>query len=259
MLWQIDDTNNFTHILRISSPMPFTLVRSSLVSTNGGVAILLRQATPFRLMDLPLHIRTKILRYTLKHDRPNISIVMKPSERRPWSPGYKAKNSLAVLAASKQLHTEAAPIVYNHTFEFPGTPVATDFLLRIGSHRRFLTSLRSDTYTSQSARTLFHLLTEAKHLHCLSFAHMSSSETPKQAIKTIWGDAMEWLMSVDKNDPTKGLEVLVFDEQAFHVRERDRETGLVKILQWGPAEQLEFLRGLSGKMVAEGRKKKKSE
>jgi hypothetical protein len=66
-------------------------------------------------------------------------------------------------------------------------------------------------------------------------------------------------MSVDKNDPIQGLEVLVFDEQAFHVRERDRETGLVRILQWGPAEQLEFLRGLSGKMVAEGRKRKKSE
>jgi hypothetical protein len=188
---QIDDTNNFTHIIRLNSPMPFTLVRSSLDSTNGGVAIHLRQETPFRLMDLPLHIRTKILQYTLEHDRPNIGIVMKPTERRPWAPDYKAKNIMAVLATSKQLHAEAAPIVYSHTFEFPGTPVATDFLLRIGSHRRFLTSLRSDTYTSQSARTLFHLLTEAKYLQRLSFAHISSSETPKHAIKTIWGDAME--------------------------------------------------------------------
>ena len=75
-----------------------------------------------------------------------------------------------MLGANKQLHAEAAPIAYSQTFEFPGTQVATDFLLRIGTHRHFLTSLRNETYSSQSARTLFHLLTEARNLQRLSFA-----------------------------------------------------------------------------------------
>ena len=66
-------------------------------------------------------------------------------------------------------------------------------------------------------------------------------------------------MGVDRNDPTKGLEVLVFDEQAVHMREKDKEAGGFKVLQWGPAEQLETLRGLKARMVAEGRKRKKGE
>jgi hypothetical protein len=68
---------------------------------------------------------------------------------------------------------------------------------------------------------------------------------------------MEWLMGVVRNDPTKGLEVLVFDEQAFHMREKDKEAGGFKVLQWGRAEQLEFLKGLRAKMVTEGRKRKR--
>ena len=92
---------------------------------------------------------------------------------------------LAILATNKLLHAEAAPIVYTQPFSFPGTQVPTDFLLRIGTHRRFLTSLRSETYTSQSARTLFHLLLSSPHLQQLSFAHISPSENPEQAIKTV--------------------------------------------------------------------------
>jgi hypothetical protein len=186
-------------------------------------------------------------------------VAIKPSEQRAWAPAYHAKNMLAVLGANRQLHAESAPIAYSQTIEFPGTQAATDFLLRIGTHRRFLTSLRSETYSSQSARTLFHLLTEAQNLQRLSFAHISSSENPKQAVKTTWSDAMEWLMGVDRNDPTKGLEVLVIDEQAFHMREKDKAAGGFKVLQWSLAEQLEFLKGPRAKMVTEGWKRKREE
>jgi hypothetical protein len=70
---------------------------------------------------------------------------------------------------------------------------------------------------------------------------------------------MEWLMGVDRSDPTKGLEVLVLDEQAFHMREKDKTAGGFKVLQWGLAEQLEFLKGLRVKMATEGRKRKRED
>jgi hypothetical protein len=110
-------------------------------------------------------------------------MVMKTVERRPWAPEYMAKNMLAVLGASQQLHAEAAPIEYGQVFVFLGTQVATNFLLRVGSHRRFLTSLRSETYTSQSARTFFHLLVEAHNLCQLSFAHISSSKPRSRRLR----------------------------------------------------------------------------
>jgi hypothetical protein len=99
-------TSTFTHVLYLSSPIPFTLVRSSLLATGpnaGHVALLFRQETPFRLMDLPLHIRAKILKYTLKHHEPTISVVIKPSERRPCTPSYKVKNMLAILATNNSM------------------------------------------------------------------------------------------------------------------------------------------------------------
>lgn len=74
-------------------------------------------------------------------------------------------------------------------FQFPGTQVVADFLMRIGSNRKFLRSLRSETYVTQSARTMFHLLSESPHLERLSFAHVSSGENAKTAVKNIWNDA----------------------------------------------------------------------
>jgi hypothetical protein len=70
---------------------------------------------------------------------------------------------------------------------------------------------------------------------------------------------MEWLMGVDKNDPTKGLEVLVFHEQAFHMREKVKGIDRHRVLQRGPAEQLEFLKGLRAKMMTDGKRRKKTE
>lgn len=43
------------------------------------------------------------------------------------------------------------------------------------------------------------------------------------------------------------------------MREKDKEAGGFKVLQWGPAEQLEFLKGLRAKMVAGGKQMKKAE
>ncbi|KAF1840030.1 uncharacterized protein K460DRAFT_241833, partial [Cucurbitaria berberidis CBS 394.84] len=248
-------TFDWVHLMKLRSDMPFRLVKSTVLRSGPyatHVAILLRQDVPFRILALPLHIRTKILRLTLKHEEPSIPIVIKQSSARSiWSPTYHARFLLAMLQTCKQIHAEAAPLVYGQSFYFPSTQVICDFLLRIGNHRRFLRSLRSETYASRSARTMFHLLAEARYLERLSFAHVSSSETPKAAVKNIWNDAENWLLGLDRNNPCKGLDVLVFDEQAFHMREKDLEAGGFKVLQWGPAEQLEFLKGLRAKMVAE--------
>jgi len=70
---------------------------------------------------------------------------------------------LALLRTCKQIHAEATPIVYTQPFSFPGTQVVADFLLRIGSNRRLIRSLQSSTYATQSARTMFHLLSEVSH------------------------------------------------------------------------------------------------
>jgi hypothetical protein len=85
---------------------------------------------------------------------------------------------------------------------------------------------------------MFHLLAEAPNLSKLSFAHVSSSETPKKAVNNIWNDAGVWLVAIDRNNPTKGLDILEFNDKAFHMRERNKKAGEVKITCWGPNEQV---------------------
>jgi hypothetical protein len=96
---------------------------------------------------------------------------------------------------------------------------------------------------------MFNHLSSARSLQKLSFAHVSSNESPKKAVKNIWNDAGAWLEALDHSNPTKGLDILEFDEQAFHVREKDKKTGTLKVTCWGPSEQVSRLLSLVVKGV----------
>jgi hypothetical protein len=52
-----------------------------------------------------------------------------------------------------------------------------------------------------------------------------------------------WLAGIDREDPPKGLGILVFDERGFHVRVDDKKAGGFRVTVWGPAEQLAFFEG----------------
>jgi len=216
-------------------------MKSTVLPTGpytNHLALLIRQETPFRFLALPLYIRTKIYALLLTHPEPAIRIVMKGSTRTVWSPTYHSPHKLALLRTSQQVYAEANPMLYTQPFAFSGTQVAGDFLLRISRNRALLRSLRCETYASQSARTMFHLLAEARGLQRLSFAHVSSNETPKKAVGNIWNDAGNWLVGIDRSDPLEGLGVLMFGERAFHIRVKDKKAGGFRVTAWGPAEQV---------------------
>ncbi|KAF2831437.1 hypothetical protein CC86DRAFT_139190 [Ophiobolus disseminans] len=174
-----EQSRDWVHLMKLRSDMPFCLIKSTII--DGGpyaqhVALIIRQEMPFQFLALPLHIRVKILNLMLKHPEPTVSVVMKGSTRVAWAPEYHGPNMLAIMRTCNHIHAEATPIVYTQAFEFPGTQVVADFLLRISSNRKHIRSLRSATYATQSARTMFHLLSEAQRL---SFAHVSCSENPQ--------------------------------------------------------------------------------
>lgn len=210
----------------------------------GHVAIVLKQSAPFPFLELKPAIRAKVYRYLLKHDKDAIGVTLKQGiTKTPYSPGYGGKNNLAILATSKQISTEAATILYSQKFHFAGTQVVASFLLHIGQFRRYLVKIRLDSYNSNSAKIMFHLLQDAKCLKILSFAHISSDNVPKTAVRNMFADTKVWLLGVDKEDPTKGLDTLFFDPSAFHMREKD-EDGKITVVQWGETERREFFKGL---------------
>jgi hypothetical protein len=207
----------------------------------------MKQSRPFPFMGLPIAIRTKIYNFMLKHDD-DIAITSRQNSRMAYSPTYRGKNNLAILATCNQVRAEAAPIVYSQVFHFTGTEVIMNYLLQIRiQNRGYLRSIRSETYNSASAKAMFHLLEESPHIERISFAHVSSNEKPVTAIKNIFNDASQWLLSLDKANPIKGLEILGFDDTAFHLREKSK-SGEVTVTQWGPGEQLDFLKGLKMKL-----------
>jgi len=66
--------------MKLRSDMPFRLIKSTVLDEGPyaqHVALIIRQEMPFRFLALPLHIRTKILNFTLKHHEPAISVVIK--------------------------------------------------------------------------------------------------------------------------------------------------------------------------------------
>jgi hypothetical protein len=125
----------------------------------------------------------RILNYLFKLNELAMSIVLRIGSRSAWAPTYYAHNFLAILKICRHIHAEAVPIVHTRSFQFPGTQIVSGLLMRIDSNRQFLRKLRSDTYATQSARTMFHHLAEAKHLERLSFEHVSSTDNPKTAVK----------------------------------------------------------------------------
>ncbi|ORY01983.1 hypothetical protein BCR34DRAFT_89586 [Clohesyomyces aquaticus] len=254
---QMDKNFDYTHLIKLQSTNPFVLVRQAMLKEGpyaGHVAIIVKQSVPFPFLRLPKKIRARVFRHIVLHPEGAITMALKQGgTKTAYAPSYQSKNRLAILQVSHQVHDEALPLLYGQLFHFPGTQVISSFLLQLGSNRKHLKNIRSDTYNSQSARTVFHLLTEAASFERLSFAHVSSNEQPKTAIRNIYNDAHGWLLGLDPKNPSKGLNVLSFDHSAFHWREKDEE-GNVIVKQWGPAEQVEFLKGLKTRLDTAGRK-----
>ncbi|KAF2869565.1 hypothetical protein BDV95DRAFT_609103 [Massariosphaeria phaeospora] len=254
----LDKNSDFTHLVKLRSDMPFRLIKQTMLEEGeyaGHVAIIIKQELPFRMLALPLHVRAKILRFALKHDEDRIHLTLKQSgSKTAYAPDYHGRNFLAVLGANKQMAAEAGAIVYGQFFHCPGTQVLSQFLIGIGLRNvKYLQQIHSDTYHKQTAQTSFHLLQEARALQRFSFAHVSSNESPPTAVKNIFNAAGTWLLSIDRNNPLKGLDVLTFEEAAFHTREKDPEGG-VTVTQWGPAEQMDFLKALKAKLRAGAKK-----
>jgi hypothetical protein len=175
------------------------------------------------------------------------------SKKIAYSIAYKRKHNLAILGASKELRDEVASIMYGQKFHFPGTQVISIFLLQIGQFRKYIVHIHSDTYNASSARTMFHLLPDARALQRLSFSHVTSNEKPKTAVNNLYGDALPWLMVVGQVHPTQALHILKFASAAFHRREKDRN-GNVSVIQWDKGEQLLFWKGLKLKLESLARR-----
>jgi hypothetical protein len=209
----------------------------------GHVAIIIKQSVPFPFMQLPKDIRKKVYSFLMKHDDDHVRIVLAQGNKKvAYSQLYKGKKNLAMLATCKKIRDEAAPIVYGQKFTFSGTQVITTWMLQIGQFGKFLKQLECDSYTGTSARLLFHMLvTNAPNVERLSFLHVSSNERPGTASKN--GDAQPWLDVVNKTDPGAGLRILHFSNTAFHMRVKQKD-GSVNVVQWGPGEKRDFVRGL---------------
>jgi len=259
---------DYTHLIKLRSDRPFNLVKTvgshsaidkkdTLTASQvllregehaGHVAVLLRQSKPFPYMKLPPHIRAKIISEVVTDESGEIKMVLRQGGNKiAFAPEFSKRNRLALLRTCKDVYSEALPILYAQQFHFPGTQVIASFLLQIGANRRFIKFIRSDTYNSQSARTVFHLLQEATDFKRISFAHVSSNEQPKTAIKNIFNDTQTWLLGVDPHNPYAGIDILCFDHAAFHMREKD-EHGQTRVIQWGPSEQIMFIKGLQMKI-----------
>lgn len=217
----------------------------------GHVAIIVKQSSPFPFLKLPPNIRAKVYGYLLREvrkDKDAVDVRIKQFKKTAYSPDYLGnKNNFAIMATCKEILAEAAPIAYAQPFRFPGTQVVTTFMLQTEMFRKYLVDIRSDSYHSNTGRSMFLLLRNCPSLKKLTFAHISSNEAPKTAIKNMHNDAGPFLKNVDRKDPAKGLEILQFERSAFHYR-RKTEEGNKDVVQWDQVDFDEFMKGLRAQL-----------
>ena len=215
---------------------------------KGHVVIIIKQDRPFPLLELPKDIRTRILKYLLQDETGSLTLSLKQGgNRTAYAQHYHEKHNVAILATCKQLRDEAAEIIYGHKFNFPGTQVAASFLLQTNQFQPWLKQLELETYNPSTARTLFWLLRNCPQLERIKFNHITSNESPKTAITNFFNDVGCWLCVVDKANPCKRLELIEFDDFAYHMRVKT-DDGKVIVTQWEAEEKDEFQKGLRAKL-----------
>jgi hypothetical protein len=215
----------------------------------------MKQSKPFPFMELPVHVRAQIISYLVYDPTGIVRMALKQGGTKgAFAPKYTTKNRLSILRVNREIHDEAVPILYGQCFHFPGCQVLANFMLQIGGYRQHLMYIRSDTYNAQSARTVFHLLQECKQIKTVSFAHFSSNEQPKTAIKNLYNDAHVWLLGIDKYNPIAGMEILHFDDHAFHMRERNEDGKGYNVVAWSANDRVLFLKGLKLKLEQAGKR-----
>lgn len=90
-------------------------------------------------------------------------------------------SSLNLLAASKQLLKEAAPVIYgNNSFEFYDMSAMQIFLEDAGSMRKHLRYIALDSYGYKplKARSVFNMLRDAKDLQAIALSHRDVCHAP---------------------------------------------------------------------------------
>ncbi|KAK5699346.1 hypothetical protein LTR17_023315 [Elasticomyces elasticus] len=201
----------------------------------------------FRFCDLPAEIRNMIYCLILQHDKHLlirvIYVVHPPSITFSTAPLQTTQRlGASILAVSRQVHSEAAPILYGaNTFDLTESPCNSErclleFLKSIGLCRQHLRQIRFSSFSNAAVlRSALHLLKQATHLEsfrCVPEAvykpakHSSYSNALLPFLKT--------LQKASRGDKDRkcALEILTFDGPPIFPKSMPERYRQGQLIRW---------------------------
>ena len=186
----------------------------------GYSAILIKPASAFPYMKLPMEIRDRIQKMLLLPQEP-LQIKAKSgsgTRQAVTAANYSAKNRLALLRVNKQIRQETFRLVYGDIqFSADTTTTFTKFLICIGSEARSaLTNVSITNYMKKDIHMLFILLPDCKHLGRLHLNNFHTAGNPGKVARAFLLDAGSWISArVSLVGKDKALKPLHFAPRAL--------------------------------------------
>lgn len=191
---------------------------------EGYQAVLLRPAKAFPFLKLPDVVRNRIYHlYFAPKGVLNAEIVLegRRANKEVFAKLYAegSKDRVALMAVTKDIYKETAPIFYNHTIKLESTATFVDFFSPLpDTVRPRVTKISINAWVKTQSRNAMHHLAQFEnltHLHINS--GIFAEGDPAKAAKHFYGESYKFLEAVGarKGNKQAGLDIISFGKQAF--------------------------------------------
>ncbi|KAH0369284.1 hypothetical protein KCU65_g3397, partial [Aureobasidium melanogenum] len=229
------------HLVKFVAPQPFELVGSYMLE-NGLQAVILKPSAPFPFMELPAHVRNRILTLNLTpttKGRIELTTDTKSGavKAKEYSKEFKDKNfstrtkhRAAVAILNKQLAVEARQILYNFKLRFDTTTTLLNFLSQIGDDaRKAMSTITITNYVKATAMPCMNMLADCRNLTKITIiGGVGVNSTPQKAAKNFFtesGRLLQAIVHTASGDKDAALNVVNFGKKCFTMKEEDEMVG----------------------------------
>ncbi|KAG9682112.1 hypothetical protein KCU95_g16903, partial [Aureobasidium melanogenum] len=223
----------FGQTIKLVAPQPFELVASYMLD-NGLQAIVIKPSAPFPFLELPAHLRTRILELNLAPTTNKGKIEFQTEAKsgnvkaKDYLKEFKHRTAIAIL--NKQIAVEARGILYAVKLRFDNTTTLLNFLSMVGDDaRKAMSTIIVANYLKATAMPCMNMLADCRNLQKITIVGgVGVNSNPQKAAKNFFtesGRLLQAIVNAADGDKNAALAVVNFGKNCFTMKEEDEVVG----------------------------------